>query len=43
MRVTFASLLPGKQLTSTGVVKGSVYPDRAKNASGRRASDAVTG
>lgn len=30
MRVTFASLLPGKQLTSTGVVKGCVYPDRAK-------------
>jgi len=40
-RVTFASLAPGKQLTSAGVVKGSVHPGQGKNASGRRSSDAV--
>jgi hypothetical protein len=42
-RVTFASVPPGRQLTSVDVVKPGASAGADENVSGRHASDAVTG
>lgn len=43
MRATFASTPPPKQLTTVGLVKAGDGRKAGENASGRDATDAVTG